>query len=207
MNFKIIKTAYGQYIGIGIHPDGMFQLYDSLGNEIRSFFEYPYRDAGEQKIKSPIRAMAYQGKISADLSGTRFAYAASHADIIHFYSLSENDIQLVKKIETRFCEYAPDERDGRVAAKIDPGNRNGCVDLYATNKYVYCLYSGKTFRDEQEKAFESERLRIYDWSGNLFREVILDVPCKFLCISPDDKIMWAIVEIPEPIITRFDLTK
>jgi hypothetical protein len=207
MNFKIIKTAYGQYIGIGAYPDGMFQLYDSLGHEIKSFFEYPYRDADEKKIKNPVRAMAYQGKVSANLSGTKFAYAASYADIIHFYNIMENDIQLIQKIEARFCEYVPDERDGGIAARTDPDNKNGCVDLYATDQYVYCLYSGKTFRDEQEKAFEGNRLRIYGWSGDLFREVTLDVPCKFLCVSPDDKIMWAIAEIPEPTIVQFDLTK
>jgi WD40 repeat protein len=206
MNFRILKTAYGQYAGLGAYPEGMFKLYDSRGNAVGQFFEYPYRDADEKSIKNPVRAMACQGKIGASPSGTKFAYAAAYADIIHFYNLKENDIQLIKKIETRFCEYVPDDDENSFSAGIKPSNRLGYVDLYATEKYVYFLYSGKTIPEYREKAFESSLLRIYDWSGSLLTEAALDVSCKFLCVSPDDKTMWAIAEIPEPAIVRFDLS-
>ncbi|MDR1379882.1 MAG: TolB-like 6-bladed beta-propeller domain-containing protein [Tannerella sp.] len=206
MNFRILKTRHGRHVGLGIYREGMFQLYDSQGNKVGYFFEYPYRDANEKNISNPVRAMAYQGKISANPSATRFAYAAACADIIHFYDIAEDDIRLIKKIETRFCEYVPDEYDGGTGAGITPTNRNGYVDLYATDNCVYALYSGKTFREDREKALESTLLRIYDWSGELLTEATLDVPCKFMCVSPDDETMWAIAEIPEPAIVRFDLS-
>jgi hypothetical protein len=206
VNFSILKTRYNQYVGMGPHPDEMFVLYDSLGHKIKSFFEFPFRDADERRIKNPLRAMAYQGRTAVNPSGTKLVYAASYADVIHFYTITDNDIQLIKKRENRFCEYIPEEQGGGVSARLSPTNRNGYIDLYATDQYVYLLYSGKTFQEHKEKARESNQLLIYDWEGNLLKEAILDISCKFLCVSPDDKNMWAIAEIPEPTIVQFNLT-
>jgi hypothetical protein len=207
VNFRIIKTGYNQYIGLGASPDGMFLLYDSLGNKINSFFEFPCKNTDEQNIKNQLRAMAYQGNIVTNPSGTKFAYAASYADIIHFYNLADNEIQLIQKIETRFCNYVPDEKGGGLSAAIKPANALGYVDLYATDQYVYFLYSGKTILDYKEKALEGSQLKIYTWEGDLLQEIEIDTPCKFFCVSPDDQTMWAIAEIPEPTIVRFELDR
>jgi hypothetical protein len=207
MNFKVVKTGNNQYIGFGASPDGMFILYDSQGNKIKSFFEFPYRDADEKNINNQLRAMAYQGNIATNISRTKLAYASKYADIVHFYNIADNDMQLIQKIETRFCDYVPDESGGGIGANVKPTNAFGYVDLYATDQYVYFLYSGKTVQDYKEKAFEGNLMKIYDWNGQLLQEIETDVPCKFFCVSPDDKIMWAIAEIPEPEIVRFDLER
>jgi hypothetical protein len=205
-SYFVLKTACDQYIGIGPYPDAMFTLFDSSGHKIKSFFEFPFSDAEEKKIENHIRAMAYQGKIVANSSGTKFAYAAGYADIIHFYHVTNNDIQLIKKIEHRFCEYVPQVEGRSVSAAIRSTNRKGYFDLYATDKYIYLLYSGKTFQEYGVKSIESNQLKIYDWTGNLWKDAVLDIPCRYLCVSPDDKNMWAIAEIPEPTIVRFNLT-
>ncbi|MDR1098338.1 MAG: TolB-like 6-bladed beta-propeller domain-containing protein [Tannerella sp.] len=205
MSFSVLKTACNQYIGIGAYRDAMFTVYDSAGTQFKSFFEYPYKNSDEKKIKNEIRAMAYQGKIRTNLSRTKFVYAASSADIIHFYDIEEGDIRVIKKIENRFCNYIPEENNGAISAAKMPTNKNGCADLYATEKYVYYLYSGRTFAEYRLKFFEGDLLRIYDWNGNLLKEVKTDIPCKNICVSSDDKTMLAIAEIPEPTVIQFDL--
>jgi hypothetical protein len=87
-----------------------------------------------------------------------------------------------------------------------PDNEYGCVDLYAKDQYVYMLYSGKTFNKYQEKMGEAERLRIYNWQGNLLKEADIDFPCKNLCVSADDSFLWVIAEIPEPTIVAYNLS-
>jgi hypothetical protein len=205
MNARVIKTAYNQYIGTGVYPDGMYIMFDSSGTKIKSFFEYPFENASEKSIKNQLRAMAYQGKIASNLSNTRFVYGANSADIIYFYDIENSNIRFIRKIENRFCEYVPEEQNGSFGSAIKTTNRHGFVDIYATDQHVYALYSGKTYNEYREQIFAGDRLRIYDWSGDLLAEAALDVPCKFLCVSPDDETMWAIAEIPEPTIIRFDL--
>ncbi|MDR0538751.1 MAG: TolB-like 6-bladed beta-propeller domain-containing protein [Tannerellaceae bacterium] len=207
MNFSILKTSYNQYIGMGAYPEGMFIMFDSLGNTIKNFFEYPFQTADERKIKNQLRAMAYQGKISANRSGTKFVYAAFNADIIHFYDILNGEIELKYKIEKHFCEYLPEEINGSFSAIIKSTVKRTYCDVYATDKYVYLLYSGKSYEEYKEHILDCDILIIYDWSGNLKKEISLNTPCKYLCVSPDDTKMWAISEIPEPTIIEFDLTK
>jgi hypothetical protein len=59
---RVRKTAYDQYIGLSFRK-GLLSIIDKTGKEIANFFEYPYRDKDEQKIKNHIRAMAYQGEL------------------------------------------------------------------------------------------------------------------------------------------------
>ncbi|MDR2147483.1 MAG: TolB-like 6-bladed beta-propeller domain-containing protein [Tannerella sp.] len=206
MSFKVLKTPYNQYLGMGSYQEGMFLLFDSLGKTVQSFFEFPFKDATEKAIKNQLRGMAYQGEIAINPSGTKFAYATLNADIIHFYNILENDIQIIKKIEKRFCEYIPQEIDGGIMSAIKATSETGYLDVYATENHVFMLYSGRTFKEYEEKSFEGDLLMIYDWSGNLKKEILLDIPCKNICITPDEEILWAIAEIPEPTIVRFDLT-
>jgi hypothetical protein len=150
--------------------------------------------------------MAYQGKVKTNTSCTKLVYAAAYADLVYFYDIERNDIRVIKKIENRFCKYRSEENgDGGISAPIMSDNEYGCVDLYATDQYVYMLYSGKSFNEYRGKIGEAERLRIYDWQGNLLLEADLDLPCKNLCVSADDSFLWAIAEIPEPKIVAYDL--
>jgi hypothetical protein len=155
------------------------------------FFEYPYRNESEKNISNNVRAMAYQGKIGTNTSRTKLVYAAAYADIVYFYDIERNDLRTVKKIENRFCDYMPEEKGRTVSAPIMPDNECGCVDLYATDQYVYLLYPGRSFKKYRKKMGETERLRIYDWQGNLLLEADLDFPCKNLCVSADDSFLWA----------------
>jgi hypothetical protein len=203
MSFRILQTCYNQYIGIGAYPDGMFSLFDSLGTHLKSFFEYPCKDGEEGKIRNELRAMAYQGKTVSNLSRTKFAYAASSADIIHFYDIQENDIRPIRKIENRFAKYVPQEENGGFGAAYLPDNLFGYVDVYATDNYVYGLYSGRVYT--RGEAVGGTLLRIFDWTGHAVREVNIDIPCTYICVSSDDEIMLAIAEMPEPTLIRFDL--
>jgi len=92
-----------------------------------------------------------------------------------------------------------------VNANGDYPDDNVFVPPFVKNQSFLCNISGKTILDSKEKALEGSLLKIYDWEGNLLQEAEIDTPCKFFCVSPDDQMMWAIAEIPEPAIVRFDL--
>jgi hypothetical protein len=48
-------------------------------------------------------------------------------------------------------------------------------------------------------------LHIYDWNGNIKRKIKLDIACGQICVSSDDKTMYAIAEYPEPVIVYYGL--
>jgi hypothetical protein len=196
---RIIRTAFDQYIGLTSLDEKMFSLADSTGAAVDTFFEYPYRDDAERKDLA--RGMAYQGTLAVNPSKTRFVYSSFYGEIIHFYSIEENNIQLINKIENKYPVYRQND-NGTRGVSYDGNGTDGYIATYATDQFVYALYSGGTILERHEKKssnYEGNILRVFDWSGVLVKEYALDVPCSYLCVSDDDSTMWAIATLPDEI--------
>jgi hypothetical protein len=191
---RIIKTAFDQYISLSLNDEKMFSLIDSTGSRVKTFFEYPYQNNGERKVE--FRAYAYQGTLTANPSKTKFVYSSFRGEIIHFYSIAENNIEVITKVEKDYPLYK-DESNGEIkGVSYDTNGKNGYIATYATDNFVYAIYSGQTVLEQVEKRsvnFEGKTLRVFDWNGLLVKEYELDVPCSYLCVSDDDTKMWAVV--------------
>jgi hypothetical protein len=200
--FRMIKTRYNQYVGLSMQ-DGLFIQTDSTGKTIRSFFEYPYSDKDERQLKNQDRAFAYQGSLSANPSKTKCVYTSINGDIIHFYALEHDNIKLINKIENEYPLYKNNDNHNSSGVIFDRNNRIGYIASYATEKFVYTLFSGKKIDDPN--CFEASVLRVFDWNGTLKNEYALDIPCTFLCVSDDDRRLWAVATTPDMSFVYFDL--
>jgi hypothetical protein len=132
--FSVIKTAYNQYVGLS-EGENLMVLMDSTGREIASFFEYPFQNENEHAIKNHMRAMAYQGYIVANPQKTKFVYAASVGEIIHFYGIQKDKISLIDKIEEIYPSYKPIENELFRGSMRDWTNMVG--SLSCGNRPVY----------------------------------------------------------------------
>ncbi|MCL2737854.1 MAG: TolB-like 6-bladed beta-propeller domain-containing protein [Bacteroidales bacterium] len=201
---RIIKTSFNQYIGLSF-DEGMFLLADSTGTPVNTFFEYPYQDNSERQLA--IRSSAYQGTLAANPSKNKFVYSSYQGEIIHFYEIEHNNIKPIAKIENEYPSYK-EVSDGGVA--YNANGKRGYIATYATDNFVYAIFSGKTFLEQGiTPNFEGKILRIFDWNGVLVKEYALDIPCSYLCVSDDDSTMWAIATTPDLDITLvlFELEK
>jgi hypothetical protein len=203
--FRAIKTAYNQYLGLS-GMEGLFGLMDETGKEINTFFEYPYKDEDEHSIKNHIRATAYQGILSSNPSGTKCVYASLDGEIIHFYEILKDNISVIKKIEKIFPAYKPEENGGSMASRE---NITGYISVTATENFVYALYCGKRLKELLKNGsleLLAKEVRVFDWKGNLQKTYSLDVPCRYISASGDDKKLWAIVYTPDIHAVSFDMT-
>jgi WD40 repeat protein len=203
--YRVMKTAYNQYLGLS-GTEGLFCLMDETGREIRVFFEYPCRNEDERSIKNHIRATAYQGILASDPDGKKCVYAPLDGEIIHFYEIRKDDVQVIKKIEKVFPTYSPDENGGSMANKE---NVVGYISVTATGNYVYALYCGKTWEELLKNGsvgLHSNEVRVFDWKGNLLKTYSLDVPCRYISASKDDKKLWAMACTPDIHLVSFHLT-
>jgi hypothetical protein len=207
MAFHVMKTAYNQYIGIGAYEEGMFLLMDSMGNTLSYFFDYPYKDKDEQQIGNRLRGMAYQGGFIPNRKGDCFVYACNMGDILHFYKVKKDKIELVKKEEKMYPIYKTEERDGGFGAPMSRENKIGYISGDATDEYVYLLRGNQSLEYflSERKEDETDNLVIYNWEGTLIKEVKLDIPCRNICITSDNKRIWAIANTPEPSLFFFNL--
>jgi hypothetical protein len=200
--YRVIKTAFDQYIGLSF-DEKMFLLMDSAGVPVDTYFEYPYQNEDERRLA--VRSMAYQGMLTANPSKDKFVYSSYQGEIIHFYAIENNGIKTIAKIENEYPVYEKrTDESGGVTMGAD--GKNGYVATYATKKFVYAIFSGKTILEQNGNTnFEGELLRIFDWNGVLVKEYELDVPCSYLCISDDDRKMWAVASSPDIAPVSFDL--
>jgi len=202
---RIFKTAFNQYIALSLN-DEMFVLMDSTGVVVNTFFEYPYQNSAERKLAS--RFFAYQGTLATNPSKTKFAYSSFRGEIIHFYTIEKNNIESIRKIENEYPLYK-EATDGNRGVIYDTQGRNGYIATYATEEYVYAIFSGETVLEQTKKRsinFEGHFLHIFDWNGFLIREYELDLPCSYLCVSDDNNKIWAIASIQDEItLVLFDL--
>jgi hypothetical protein len=201
---RAIKTAFNQYVLLVGAGESMFLLADSTGKTVDTFFEYPYRNTDErERYSNRVRFFAYQGSLAANPSRTRFAYSANNGDIIHFYNIENNNIRLIAKIENEYPLYGDRNIPGQVGVALGTESLKGHLGLYATEQFVYALFSGKKVGEPKHN--EATTLRVFDWNGNLSKEYELDVPSRHLCVSDDDSKLWAIALDPDILLVYFDL--
>jgi hypothetical protein len=201
--FQVIKTAYNQYAGLSSN-EGLIVLMDSTGKECAAFFEYPYRDKNEQAVENHTRSMAYQGIFAANPQKTKCVYASLNGEIIHFYDIQKGNISLIHKTENRYPSYKH-END---AVVTNVKNIVGYISLSATNQFVYALYCGKILEELSGVdgfSLESTQMRVFDWTGKMVETYTLDVPCRYISVSNDEKKIWAIALTPDITPVYFDL--
>jgi hypothetical protein len=208
---RVRKTAYDQYIGLSF-GEGLLSLIDETGKETATFFEYPYKDKVEQKIKNHIRAMAYQGELVLNPQKDKCVYAPMNGEIIHFYKIEKDNITLINKIEKIYPEYGPEEKsETNYSATFSWQCVSGYSSIAATDKYVYAIYCGRTLKELQDDNDSTlpiaRQLRKFDWTGQLIETYMLDVPCYFIAVTPDDKTLWASALNPDFVPVYFDLTR
>lgn len=56
-----------------------------------------------------------------------------------------------------------------------------------------------------EAAFEGKTILVYDWAGKLLKTCQLDVAITKFCVDEDEDVVYAVANIPEPTIVRFEL--
>ena len=197
----------GRYLGIGSYENSMFTLYNTTGTAQKEFYEYPYKNKEDKSIKNHLRAMAYQGKFCSNPSKNKFVYAASFSDILHFYQWDGDSLKIILKIENSYPEYTPEESGGGFGATMDKDKPCGYLSAYATEQFVYVLYSGDIPNETIMKGinFSGDQLFVYNWKGEKVKAIKLDIRCTMIAVSPDDEILYAIANNPDPELERFDL--
>lgn len=202
-NISVLPTKYNTYVTLGMYKEGMFKLITTKEELINSFFEYPYKDNEEKSISQQNRALAYQGNIMANPSLTKFCFSCMDAPIINFYSITNDSIKLINSIIDGYANY----KVINSSSAIMPDNKVAFACMYTTEKYIYALYSGKTRAEYKNTVFKSQEIRVYDWSGKQVKTFLTDIPLSLICVTPDDKYIYAIADNPDPAILEFSISE
>lgn len=191
-NYRLVPTKFDTFIGIGPYEKGLFNILDSLGGDVKMVGEQPYRDDDERKIPELFRSMAYQGNIVISPDGKRLIHAIFMSPIISFYKLSPTSVELVKSYADCYPKYRPESNGKSYASAMSRSNLLGYVNVAVSNKFVYALLSGKSTKEYGLSAFTGDKIRVYDWDGNLIKEMKCNVELSAICVSSDDSKIYGV---------------
>lgn len=188
------------YLSAGMYKNYHLVLLDKHGVFKKGFGEIPYRDEEERKVDDIIRSEAYQGKLVVSPSGNNVAHVLLKGDMIYFYHIAENgELELKSEQINAYPDYRYDN------GAISSGAPIHHLTAFATEEYVYTLYSGRNYKEHKDKAFQSNLIRVYDWDGNLVKYLDLDVDVKQIAVTKDNRRIYAIADLPDPVLIAFAL--
>lgn len=200
MHIYIKPIANNRYVATGIYDDCHLMLLDEKGTPLKGFGEWPYQDEQEKKVPGTTRARVYQGKLEVSPSKDKLVFAVTSGDMLYFYRILPNgELELISKQENAYAHY--DHSSGAHYGTALHHHLDACT----TEDYVYTLYSGRSLKEHGMSCFQGNLIRVYDWEGNLVKKLQLDIDVKQMAVSKDNRKIYAIADLPDPVLVVFDL--
>lgn len=203
-SITLAATKYDTYLGLGFYESNMLSLSgDVIGRKF--FFEYPYQDNREQMIANRLRGMAYQGTLCSNKSLDKFLYAVGSAPIFMLYSVTEDEIKKTYEWIGGHPVYVTEETGEYRSAPMSADNKQAFIAAYATDNYVYLLYSGKSIREANRSAFQGSTIYKLTWKGEPVDKLNIDFPATKFCVSDNDDVLYALVNKGETELVQYAL--
>ena len=157
---NIQSISNNRFISTGIYQEGKFCLIDSKGKIISTIEEWPYRDDTEKEISNHIKAQAYLSNILVNPSKDRIVSFSITADIVSFYEVKADSLELIKEYINSFpdYDYFNKPKSFRGTSRKSPF---GYLSGSCTDKYAYILYSGKSTQEYNDNAFLGNVINVY----------------------------------------------
>ena len=192
------------YSVLGFYENNMLSL---TGNVVgrKFFFEYPYKDGHEKKISNRLRGMAYQGTLCSNKSLGNFLYAVRSAPIFILYSVEKDRIQKTYEWIGGYPIYETEENETWRSAPMSADNKMAFVMAYATDSYVYLLYSGKSIKEAGTDAFKANIIYRLSWDGKPNCKFELDYSLTNFCVSDYDDILYGLADKGEIELVQYVL--
>ena len=200
MHIYIKPIANNRYVATGIYDDCHLMLLDEKGTPLKGFGEWPYQDEQEKKVPGTTRARVYQGKLEVSPSKDKLVFAVMSGDMLYFYRILPNgELELISKQENAYAHY--DHTNG---AHYGTAPQH-YIDASTTGDYVYTLYSGRSLKEHELKCFQSNLIHVYDWEGKLVKKLQLDIDIKQIAVTKDNRKIYAIADLPDPVLVVFGI--
>ena len=201
MPFNVIKTK-DYYVLMNSVEDGLFTLCGDNGDKIKSFLSYPTKDKKEKNLENIYKAFAYQGQLTVRPGTNQFAFMPVWAPIIQFFHIENSAIHKDKEYLFGYVDYVTDNE----SSAINSASPVISISSYATDHYLYLVYSGQSTKEKGAMAFSGNEILVFDWSGNPICRYQTDISIKSICIDNNDNYLWAIGYNPDPELISFDLS-
>lgn len=185
-------------VALAFSGAGRLAEFDRFGNHLGSFGSPP---GDSTQAPTVVRQQAYVGTLVARPDTALLAIGTRYASLIE--GLRPDGTPTFRVHGPRV--FAPQYSVRGEDMVSDDAMRFGYVDLAATSKRIYGLYSGRTRAEAPGAAFLGVEVHIFSWSGVLERRLSIDGPAISIAVDEDREHLYVLRELPTPAILRYPL--
>lgn len=157
-----------------------------MGELVNHIGSYPADDLPES---AHARFFLYQGDLCSQPGGTHFALGSSYSDNLEFYKIKEGKAELLKKYGAGNKVLA--QFNDRI--QLDDNCLLGYKSSYATDKYCYMLYSGKTYAENDHRVSWGENIFVFEWNGDFVKSFRLNHEILTFAVDETNEVIYGIV--------------
>lgn len=137
------------------------------------------------------RYLSNQGNLVMNPEKHTFAGSINFSSNIDFFEIVNNKIELIKSLRLGDPINKPVNEEGIYYVDLTENTQTGYIDLSATSKYVYALYSDKKMYENNRK---SDTVLVFDWDGNPIKKYSLDTDAYYIAVDSTQQSLFAAVK-------------
>ena len=131
--------------------------------------------------------------------------AAQKGGVLAFANLSSKGMEEYKLLKYHAPKISESHKRGNPNVAFSKDGKMGFSDVACNEKYVFTLYSGRTYRIHGTTCHHCEHLLIYDWDGNPVKHLVLDKPLFTMNYDAQSNKLYGVGYDPEGCILEYDL--
>lgn len=153
-------------------------------------------NAADSSFNAYTRFLSNQGYMAKHPCKNRFAYSVIFSSNVDFFEVVDNNIKLIRSL--RFgnptCESQIEDNGQLFSVRPMDRTIHGFIEVCATPKYLYALYSDGKIYEVQRK---TKTVFVFDWDGNPVKKLLLDMDAFHISVNEKEKKMFAVIKNKE----------
>jgi hypothetical protein len=199
-----VWTADSLLVSSGMFSAGRLARFDAAGEPRDVVGPLP---PAKPNTPPAVAQHAYAGTLVRHPSRPLLAIGTRHADRVEIYGTDGRLVTVARGPANFEPVYEPKVRAGAPVMGTGDDLRFGYVDLFATDKRLYALYSGATRAERPGKASFGTEVHVFDWEGGLRARYALDALALAIAVDPGGSTLYTVRHDPEPAVLRYPLPR
>ncbi len=198
---KVVIVNDSTVIGIGPILNGRYSVFCN-GEE--TIINHKYPDNPSKPIPQDLQYFAFQANMESG-PDNKFVSAAiftNHFEILEFDDLQ---IEIIFELDNSIIKWEDLSNSGFKRLSFLDDQRSGYINLSASSKYIYMIYSGRLKGEFGNKALMGNEIHVYNWEGEFKSKLLLDSDIFDLVVSEDDSELFALSRTGQVAILNYKL--
>jgi hypothetical protein len=187
-------------VGTGINQNGRYLVYDFVNETFVEGIDYPNSEK-ERDINYVFKGYAYQGYLCSNTRNKKFVSATIHGNLLEIGQYKKDKLSSLQNLGSYRTKYTIMNGEYR----FEPGRKAGFSSLTSGDKYIYALFSGRTFEEYEMEVRLCNTIFMLDWDGNSVKKITTKEKIKSITVDDNEKMLYAIIHAPNPMIVRYQL--